>query len=118
MHFSHVIEHIADVNGFLSEVHRITRPGGRVVVVTPNRASIQAAIAGPQWRSAIADHTHLFSAAGLTRVLESAGFRVISRKTWGGIPVGMAPVILKKAVDRVARLSGLGDVVMCLAVRD
>lgn len=32
----HVIEHVADVIGFMEEVHRLLAPAGRVVIVTPH----------------------------------------------------------------------------------
>lgn len=32
----HVIEHVADVMGFMEEVHRLLVPGGRAVIVTPH----------------------------------------------------------------------------------
>ncbi|MGC2659147.1 MAG: methyltransferase domain-containing protein [Bryobacteraceae bacterium] len=32
----HVIEHVADVIGFMEEVHRLLAPGGRAVIVTPH----------------------------------------------------------------------------------
>ena len=32
-----VLEHVADLDGTLSEVHRVLRPGGRFCVTTPNR---------------------------------------------------------------------------------
>lgn len=33
---SHVLEHVDDPNGYLSDIKRVTRPGGKVIVVTPN----------------------------------------------------------------------------------
>jgi len=33
---SHVIEHVADVIRAMEEFHRLTQPGGRVVIVTPH----------------------------------------------------------------------------------
>jgi 2-polyprenyl-3-methyl-5-hydroxy-6-metoxy-1,4-benzoquinol methylase len=117
VHFSHVIEHLPDVNAFLAEVRRICRPGGHVVITTPNRKSFQAAIMGAKWRSAIADHTHLFSTDELLQLLKRHGFEPVKQKTWGGIPVGMAPGPLKRIVDRIARIIGYGDVVMVMGRR-
>lgn len=117
IHFSHVIEHLSDVNEFLHQVRRICKPGGWVVITTPNRSSIQAAVMGAQWRSAIADHTHLFNAREIRGLLCRHGFRPEKQKTWGGIPVGMAGPRIKAIVDRFARLTGMGDVVMVAAQR-
>jgi SAM-dependent methyltransferase len=33
---THVIEHVADVIATMEELHRLCRPGGRIVVVTPH----------------------------------------------------------------------------------
>jgi SAM-dependent methyltransferase len=32
-----VIEHVEDVDGYIQEMHRVARPGARVLVTTPNR---------------------------------------------------------------------------------
>lgn len=117
VHFSHVIEHLPDINTFLAEVRRITRIGGHVIITTPNRNSFQAAIMGSRWRSAIADHTHLFSVQELLLLLKRHGFYSQRWKTWGGIPIGMAPSWLKAFADRIARITALGDVVMIIAER-
>jgi SAM-dependent methyltransferase len=34
---SEVIEHVTDVDGLLSEIHRLLKPGGRAVITTPIR---------------------------------------------------------------------------------
>jgi SAM-dependent methyltransferase len=44
----HVIEHVPDVMSFVSELHRITRPGGRIKIVTPHYSN-------PDWPT---DPTH------------------------------------------------------------
>jgi len=44
----HVIEHVPDVMTFVSELYRITKPGGRITIVTPHYTN-------PDWAS---DPTH------------------------------------------------------------
>jgi SAM-dependent methyltransferase len=44
----HVIEHVPDVMAFVSELHRITKPGGRIRLVTPHYSN-------PDWPT---DPTH------------------------------------------------------------
>ena len=45
---SHVAEHVPDVMAFISELHRITKPGGRIFIVTPHYSN-------PDWAT---DPTH------------------------------------------------------------
>ena len=44
----HVAEHVPDVMAFVAELHRITRPGGRILIVTPHYSN-------PDWAT---DPTH------------------------------------------------------------
>ena len=44
----HVIEHVPDVMALVSELHRITKPGGRITIVTPHYSN-------PDWPT---DPTH------------------------------------------------------------
>lgn len=110
VHTSHVIEHVPDPDIFVSEIFRILKPGGWYVCATPNIASFQARCFKAAWRSAIADHVHLFSVASLGRLLRQAGFIRCRYKTWGGIPQGLAPAPVKKIADRLAKIFGVGDV--------
>jgi SAM-dependent methyltransferase len=45
---NHVVEHVPDVMAFIGELHRVTRPGGRIKVVTPHYTN-------PDWAN---DPTH------------------------------------------------------------
>jgi SAM-dependent methyltransferase len=44
----HVVEHVPDVMAFISELHRITKPGGRIRLITPHYSN-------PDWPT---DPTH------------------------------------------------------------
>ncbi|MFW5684094.1 MAG: class I SAM-dependent methyltransferase [Spirochaetota bacterium] len=114
-HFSHVIEHVPDPRGFIRSVRELLVPGGLMVLVTPSTSGLQAKLFGADWRSAIADHVHLFNKRNLRRVLRDEGFRVLATKTWGGLGVGTAPRWLKRPVDALAKRFGFGDVVLVLA---
>ncbi len=39
---SHILEHVADLMGVMRELHRITRPGGQVLIRVPYFASVGA----------------------------------------------------------------------------
>ena len=114
-HCSHLIEHLTDPGAFVREVYRMLCDGGWFVLTTPNVDGLQARLFGSEWRSAIADHMTLFSRRTLRRLIEGAGFRVVKTKTWGGLAVGPAPPVVKKAMDRAAKPLGFGDVMIVLA---
>jgi 2-polyprenyl-3-methyl-5-hydroxy-6-metoxy-1,4-benzoquinol methylase len=116
-HFSHVIEHVPDPRAFLAEVRRRLYPGGLMVVVTPNTAGLQARLFGAEWRSAIADHVHLFSRRNLRRLVTQTGFRVVAEQTWGGLGIGTAPRWIKRPADALAKRLGFGDVMLLLCER-
>ncbi len=117
VHTSHVIEHIADARGFVEEIYRVVAPGGRLVIVTPDRGGFQARLFGSRWRSVIPDHVHLFAAKGLLRLLEDVGFEVDRKVSWGGLARGAAPAWIKRPVDRLAKRFNFGDVMLLSAVR-
>jgi 2-polyprenyl-3-methyl-5-hydroxy-6-metoxy-1,4-benzoquinol methylase len=114
IHFSHLIEHVADPHALLKEVRRILKPDGMAVIATPNCDGFQARLLGTHWRSAIADHLFLFSKKTLSRLLESMHFKIHKIVTWGGLAKGLAPSFIKKPVDYLAKKLGSGDVMLFL----
>lgn len=112
IHASHLIEHLTDPAGFLDEVMRTLKPGGWFIVATPNVSGFQAHLFQERWRSAIADHTYLFSKATLSRLLRNRGFQIEQVKTWGGLAVGAGPSWVKRIADPLAKKTGLGDVMI------
>jgi SAM-dependent methyltransferase len=75
----HVLEHLVDPRETLEEVHRITRPGGRVIVAVPNLASGQAEWSGAAWfHLDLPRHLYHFPLPALHRLLEDTGFEPVS----------------------------------------
>ena len=76
---SHVIEHVPEPIRFLSQCRSLLRPGGRLVLKTPNASSYGAKRYGPAWRGLEPPrHLHIFSAPSLISCARRAGFGVVS----------------------------------------
>lgn len=76
----HVLEHLHDPLGTLTEVRRLTRPSGRLVVAVPNVASWQARVAGRRWfHLDLPRHLYHFDPQTLAATLGRAGFHI---QTW------------------------------------
>jgi SAM-dependent methyltransferase len=67
-----VIEHLWDQGGFLAECHRVLRPGGTLLVTTPNRITFSPGRDTPLNPF----HTRELSAAELAELLRANGFGV------------------------------------------
>ena len=79
---NHVIEHVPDPIGLLAECRRILRPGGTVVVVTPNLQSLGCRVFKADWRGyEIPRHLVIFSSKALRLCAERAGLTINSLRT-------------------------------------
>lgn len=67
-----VIEHVYDVPGYLASLRRVTRPGGAILIGTPNRLTFTPGSDEPTNPF----HTREFTAAELTEELERVGLEV------------------------------------------
>lgn len=72
---SHVIEHVTDPETLLRECLRILRPGGRLVMITPNTQSLAHRWFKKYWRGfEIPRHMVIFSVDNFGRLSEHVGF--------------------------------------------
>ncbi|MGH2829197.1 MAG: class I SAM-dependent methyltransferase, partial [Actinomycetota bacterium] len=78
-----VLEHIPQIDDFLSEIRRILKPGGLLAVQSPNIASVMARQAGPDWSWLLLPH-HVwhFTPSSMRATLERRGFAVERLYTW------------------------------------
>jgi ubiquinone/menaquinone biosynthesis C-methylase UbiE len=73
----HSIEHFQDPFGALNAISRLLRPGGRLIVSTPNFAGWQAQFFREHWYAFDAPrHLFYFSPAALNSLLQKAGLHV------------------------------------------
>jgi 2-polyprenyl-3-methyl-5-hydroxy-6-metoxy-1,4-benzoquinol methylase len=75
---SHVIEHVPDPIGCLAKCRRMLKPGGRLVVTTPNTRSLGHQEFKESWRGLEPPrHLHIFHPALLGECAQRAGLHVV-----------------------------------------
>jgi 2-polyprenyl-3-methyl-5-hydroxy-6-metoxy-1,4-benzoquinol methylase len=98
-----VIEHVADTAAWLSELRRVLRSGGSLLLSTPSLGPAQLAAAALSRRSFAArfdplgEHLRFYSRATLTRLIEEFGFQAVAVRGAGGLP-GARRLLLLHAV--------------------
>jgi 2-polyprenyl-3-methyl-5-hydroxy-6-metoxy-1,4-benzoquinol methylase len=98
-----VIEHVADTATWLSEVRRVLRPGGTLLLSTPAHerlARVRLALSGRAFDVHFeprGEHLRFYTRASLTRLLTDFGFEQIEVRATGGIP-GARRLLLACAV--------------------
>jgi 2-polyprenyl-3-methyl-5-hydroxy-6-metoxy-1,4-benzoquinol methylase len=87
-----VIEHVADTAGWLSEVRRVLRSGGALLLSTPDHGRLQMlwwAFAPRAFEAHFnprADHLRFYTRRTLTDLLEDFGFHDVELRGAGGPP--------------------------------
>jgi ubiquinone/menaquinone biosynthesis C-methylase UbiE len=86
----HVVEHLAQPSQFFTEARRVVRPGGLLVIATPNAEGLGARAMGRRW-SGYSDPTHvsLHGPSFWRDMLNKSGFDIAREGTTGlsGIPL-------------------------------
>ncbi len=86
------IEHVADTAAWLSEVRRVLRSGGMLLVSTPAHELLELLRLALSRRAFAAhfeprsDHLRFYSRSTLTELLEDFGFERIEMRGVGGVP--------------------------------
>jgi SAM-dependent methyltransferase len=86
----HVVEHLEEPGQFFAEARRVVRPGGLLVIATPNAEGLGARIMGRKWIG-FSDPTHisLHGPSYWSEMLDRSGFEIARHGTTGlsGIPL-------------------------------
>jgi len=78
-----VLEHVADLQGFTSELKRILKDDGLLVLQSPNFDSLIAKITESKWNWLTPpDHLYHFTPRAIKQLLEEKGFLVRNLDTW------------------------------------
>lgn len=89
-----VIEHLWDLAEFFREAHRVLRPGGRIVVSTPNRLTFSPGL-GRGEKPTNPFHVEEFDADQIAPLLTEAGF--VAPRTFG---LFLGPRLTQLEADR------------------
>lgn len=107
-----VIEHVADVRGFVARLKDLAKPDGDVTVMTVNESSLLYALARTGQRVGVPlafdrlysrHHLHHFTRKSLRKLLEGHGFRVISARTHNAPLAAIDISVTNPLVDAVLR---------------
>jgi 2-polyprenyl-3-methyl-5-hydroxy-6-metoxy-1,4-benzoquinol methylase len=75
----HVLEHVHDINGYLSQIGKLLHPGGKLIIAVPNYTSTDARLYGAYWAAYdVPRHLYHFSPAAMRRLLQQHSFKLES----------------------------------------
>jgi SAM-dependent methyltransferase len=102
----HVIEHVYDPVAVLRRCGRLLKPGGTLVVVTPNARSLGARWYSSWWRGwEIPRHLYVFSPDTLQESAERSGLEIDGLRTTARSVFHMLPDIRLEASERATRVA-------------
>lgn len=110
-----VIEHVTDVDSFLTACFQAVAPGGLLVLGTPNADSIHRVQQGPRWLGFNPFHIVLFNQNTLGALLRRHGFELVQAYTYNNTddapPMMPADGPLKQTLRGLLQRSGLMNAV-------
>jgi dolichyl-phosphate beta-glucosyltransferase len=75
----HVFEHLPDPHDALARMKDLLKPGGSLILVTPDTESLLCLVSGDRWVSyKFPEHLILYSRSALVELLENSGFEILS----------------------------------------
>jgi SAM-dependent methyltransferase len=88
---SEVLEHVPDTVGFLTEVRRVLRRGGRLLLTVPDHGHVKRTLIALLRYDAhydpLGQHVRFYTRRSLTSALRATGFRDVRLASLGGPPL-------------------------------
>ncbi len=72
-----ILEHVPSPTALLDDVRSVLKPGGYLMLTTPDRSSFAAKLFGKRWIAYARMHLYYFTPHTLEKMLEEQGFRVM-----------------------------------------
>jgi 2-polyprenyl-3-methyl-5-hydroxy-6-metoxy-1,4-benzoquinol methylase len=77
----HVLEHVHDLNGYVSQLKKLLKPNGKLLIAVPNYTSYDAVVYKEFWAAYdVPRHLYHFSPASLKALMEKHGMKIIAQK--------------------------------------
>jgi SAM-dependent methyltransferase len=96
---SEVLEHVVDTTGLLTEVRRVLRPGGRLLLTVPDHGRLKRTLLALARHEAhydpLGQHVRFYTRRSLTGVLTATGFADVRLAPLGGVPLLRAAIVAR-----------------------
>jgi len=112
-----VLEHVIDPGQMLANCCQMLKPGGLLLIQTPNTKSLRSRLQGDSWDMRDPDqHLNLFSPAGLRILLAKRGFEVahLGTVSGSGMEQGMG-LIVASIKQWILNRASLGNAIWVVA---
>ena len=77
----HVLEHVHDLAGYVQQLKRLLKSGGRIFIALPNYTSIDAAVYKEYWAAYdVPRHLYHFSPLSMQVLMEKHGLKIMQHK--------------------------------------
>jgi 2-polyprenyl-3-methyl-5-hydroxy-6-metoxy-1,4-benzoquinol methylase len=114
---SHVIEHVPAPIELLKECYRILKPGGKVVLTTPNSSCWGHRFFRKYWRGLEPPrHLHVFGPSSIEQTLRRAGFGIVRVRTLASTYIWRLSLMLRLDLTNRSAKGFRTAIVNCLAL--